>query len=727
MVLLVGILSGVSALADVTVDAPFLVAPSEGAHVSPGVKPVEVDGRAALTFGDGGITLPMAGHLSAGAGGVDVVCRLPEAWPSTERSTLFHVGEQTHVHVTLFFRAPGQLVFVYKAGEEYYASISHPGSRLWTPGSRHRIEASWGPLDGRQQFWLRCDGTLIAMRSARLIETWPRQCYIGSQRSMRRWRGLVERMRLTSTPLPIPELEPGEREIRVDADRTVGTCHNFWSVSNFTSEDMFADPAKAKRYRTSHSFMRYVNCVRLLGGREDGKNQWFKGVSADGTIQCDFSGLIGYLRGMLDAGYVPRIVLDNVPTAMSDAKELHTYGNTYPPKDPEVWHAFISAAVRAMVDAFGDETVSGWRFRVGTEPDLYPGHWAGTKEDYLVHYDYTVDAVTGVIPDADIGPGNILNPARIGANNVSKRKQWGLEIVDHAANGTNRCTGATGTRLCYLQCSWYGQVGVAIDTFDLAVTRMRDRLARYPQFEKLPVDVAEFAILRDDANQRLWCGDITEWGASWYAAIAERVYELGVDQVHEWAQTTAGIKHPRALVIGMLEELVGGDRLAVEATGTSAARCGAIACRKGEDLYVLLFNHRAMRRPSVPEQVRLALGDLRMDVGAAWTVSEWLIDEEHGVFAYELYRDCEAAGLKALPKSPLFGGNVRLRFGPKVGTVLWKHRKKYLALARPKQVRQAEALSVAHGKVMVDLTMPGHSVRLLKFSPGKEGQEQGHE
>jgi len=457
--------------------------------------------------------------------------------------------------------------------------------------------------------------------------------------------------------------------------------------------------------------------VRLLGGRTDGKNQWFKGVNPDGTLNCDFTGLITYLRGMLDAGYTPRIVLDNVPMAMSEPEQLHTYGNTLPPKNPKVWHAFIESAVRAMVHAFGMDTVKTWRFRVGTEPDLYPGHWSGTKEDYLKHYDYTVDAVTRVIPDAEIGPGNILNPARIGANDVSKRDQWGLDIVDHAAMGTNYCTGKKGTRLCYLQCSWYGQVGAAIDSFDTAIQRLHERLKRYPRFKSIPVDVAEFAVLQDDTGRRLWCGDITEWGASWYAAIAERVYTLGVGQVHEWAQTTADIMHPRTLVIGMLEKMVGGARLAVDVDGSSAARCGALASRQGDDLYILLFNHRPMRRPNVPEQVHLTIWDARMAANAAWTVSEWLIDENHGVFAYELYRDCEAAGLKPLPKSALFGGSIQRRFGPDVGKLLWQQRSKYLALAKPAHPRDAEALTVGNGAITIDVAMPGHSVRLLKLSP----------
>ena len=36
----------------------------------------------------------------------------------------------------------------------------------------------------------------------------------------------------------------------------------------------------------------------------------------------------------------------------------------------------------------------------------------------------------------------------------------------------------------------------------------------------LPLSIAEFAILQDEHNRRLYSGDITEWGASWMAAVA---------------------------------------------------------------------------------------------------------------------------------------------------------------------------------------------------------------
>lgn len=501
--------------------------------------------------------------------------------------------------------------------------------------------------------------------------------------------------------------------MRIDADRVVGECYDFWSTSNATSQHHYADPGYGARTRRRRPFAEYINCVRLLGGRSDKRNVYYKGVDADGNVRADFTGLIRNLRGMVDSGFTPRLVLDNVPTAMSDVKEMHAYGNTMPPRDFRAWHQFVRLAVEALVKEFGRETVGEWRFRVGTEPDLYPGHWAGTKAQYLEHYDYTVDAVTRVIPEADIGPGNILNPAR----QITRRKQWGLDIIDHAAKGTNHLTGEAGTRMRHFSISWYGRVGRPIDSFDVAIGKVRKRLDRHPQFRDIPVEVAEFSVLQDEHGRRLYGGDITEWGASWYAAVADRVYALNVARVHEWSETTSGVWHPRAHVIGMLETMRGGERLAVEGSRAPDARCGVIACRKGGAVHVLIYHHYPEREPQVKRSIRLTVSDARMKAGAAWTRSESTIDRDHGVWAYRYYADCKAAGLEPLPKAPLFGGKVSLRFGKGASDVLKANIETYRQLARPHRDADEEALKVGAGQVTLEVALHGHAVKLIRLTP----------
>ena len=701
---------------DLTIDATSLQQTPQGVRIGQAVDAVQVDDLTALRFQSEGITVPLANSLRAESGTVSVRFRLPSDWPSDTRGTLFHVGEQSHVHVTLFVNG-GRMTAVYKGGEEHYAAINCVQTARWEPESWHTATFSWQADGPSVTFYLELDDALAGRQSARLIDEWPPVGYVGARRQGQAWQGAIQRVRLSPSFAPPRELQPGQRRIVVDGDGSQGECYNFWSVSNYTSQHMFADPQYPEIAKRDKPFMQYVNCVRLLGGRHDGRNAWFQGIDANGDPICDFSGMIQYLRGIQDAGYAPRIVLDNIPTAMSEPGELAKYGNTRPAKDLKVWHEYVRRAVQAMVDAFGVQTVSSWRFRVGTEPDLNPGHWQGTKEEYLRHYDCTVDAVCSVLPDAEVGPGNILNPAHADRVNGAGQKPWGLDIVDHCAVGTNTWTGAVGTRMCFLECSWYGAVGRSIDSLDVAIQRMRDRLGRHPQLADLPVSIAEFAILQDEHGRRLFSGDITEWGASWYAAVAERVYDLDVQQVHEWAEATAGILHPRTHVIGMLERMQGGQRLPVAVDTVGAARAGALGCVKDGCYYILLYNHRPWRTPSIPEQIDLTLKAKRLSSADKWTVSEWGIDKDHGVFAHQLYADCEQAGIPPLPDSPIYGGNVALRFGSAVHKVLAQNRSKYAQLARPAELRRDEPLPVTDGAVRLTIEMPGHSVRLLVISP----------
>jgi xylan 1,4-beta-xylosidase len=686
-------------------DGAALAARPAGVTVHPSVVRVTAGGQEALRFTDGGFTVATAGRLRADQGTVAMQCQMPADWPVEEDRALFHMGEKEHVHVTLFFRK-GTLLAVYKGGKEYFAAIRYVSARDWKPGSWHRVQFSWQATGKEVDFFLETDGKLVGTAVGRLIEEWPVTCTVGVRGSRTPWHGLLRDIALSpSCELPA-ELSPGTRTVTVQADQPVGECYRFWTVGNYNKPQAFLDPAYCKRVGPSRPFVNQVNAVYLLGGRYPDKNCWYLGEDGKGGIRTDFTGMVAQLKAMLDLGMTPWPVLDNVPYTMSDPPQENTYGNTAPPKDERLWGLYVEAALRAMVEAFGRETVERWWFRIGTEPDLTPGHWAGTREQYFAHYDVTVSALQRVIPKAKVGPGNILNPAGGEFKNPT-RDQWGLDIIDHAA---------TGTRMDWFSFSWYARVGQPIRAFDAAVTAIRERMAPYPPFKDLPLVVGEFTILHDEKGRRLWGGDTTEWAASFYAALADRVYGYGIRQVYEWSEVTGGLLHPRTQVIEMLDGMAGGKRLKVEVEKTSANTSGAIACRKESDLFVLVYNHHFMRRPEVPETVHLRIWDARMKEGETWRFSERVIDANHGVWAYAFEADCLAAGLTPDPKAGRHEGAISFVYGKKGAPVLYKNLPKYRELAAPQMVREHEPLPMAAGGVTLDLDLAGHSVHLLRLS-----------
>jgi hypothetical protein len=255
------------------------------------------DDPAGLLFAGGHLELPTAGLLTPAAGSIDLQCRVPEIWPAGQDTALLHIGEESHVHLTLFFRNGG-LIAVYKGGEEYYSSLSFREARAWQPGSWHHVEFTWSTAEPPDvAFFLRVDDQLIGGGHGHLIDRWPARLRLGGRPGAMPWPGAMRQVKLSPEPAIVPELAPGERTIRVDAGQELGEAWPFWTIGNYTSQHMFADPQQFERIRADRPNMRSVNCVRLLGGRDDGRNEWFLGYGADGRGQYDFAGLLTYLPG----------------------------------------------------------------------------------------------------------------------------------------------------------------------------------------------------------------------------------------------------------------------------------------------------------------------------------------------------------------------------------------------------------------------------------------------
>lgn len=486
--------------------------------------------------------------------------------------------------------------------------------------------------------------------------------------------------------------------LNVNADAVKGDLYNFWNVFPVTIQSPFKDGAKHAGLREIYPYAKYINCVRFLGDITLEKDDYFRGVDADGEALCDFAEAIALLDGIRACGYTPWIVLDNVPARLSANPTKNKYGNTEPPADFKVWGSYVRQLVAALVAEYGAEEVGTWRFRVGTEPDLHPGHWSGTKEQYLAHYDHTVEAVLAVLPAAIIGPGNIIDPVK-----NKERGAWGLDIIDHCAIGTNYATGEIGTAMHFFASSYYTAVGDSDARFDQVIAAMRERLARYPQFSNLPVEVQEFGILTEGG--KLIAGDGTEFGGAWMAHMAWKIYTLGVPRVYQWEWNTTkanGLPIPVTHVLGMLESMVGGQHLSVTASGTSEEDdIGGIACRKDDALHLLVYRHRAVRDNGDPIDARVVL-DGSMGERAWRIVSGSIIDGMHPGFAHEHRADMDAARDAMGEDADPFAVAIR---------VMFEHREKYERMSALSPLDPLPAMTGGE----IALRLDGHSVVYLRL------------
>jgi xylan 1,4-beta-xylosidase len=287
--------------------------------------------------------------------------------------------------------------------------------------------------------------------------------------------------------------------------------------------------------------------------------------------------------------------------------------------------------------------------------------------------------------------------------------KWGHNLEDFIATNNLPMT--------FFSSTWYGRVGEKQQGFEYNARTIRKKLEQYERLKTIPFEVAEFANLNDEFNRRLWNGDNTEWGASWYAGIAEKVYRLNVGQVHQWATTVFGIVQPRSHVHTMLGKMMGGDRLDVSVTEVhSSALSGAIAALRGDVIFVLIYNHHPLREPKLTENIRLNIYDSRMKQGEEWRLNEWLVDRDHGVFIYDFVKDCEAAELVPLPEGIKLSGDIQRCWGPAGVNILRRNFKRYAELARLAQTGSNDKIKVEDGRTTMNITMKGHSVRLLQLS-----------
>ena len=77
--------------------------------------------------------------------------------------------------------------------------------------------------------------------------------------------------------------------ITIDADSEQGELYDFWNVSPETVQAPFKDKTLYEKLHQRLPYAKYINCVRFLGGINLEKDDYFRGVDAQGGAICDFT------------------------------------------------------------------------------------------------------------------------------------------------------------------------------------------------------------------------------------------------------------------------------------------------------------------------------------------------------------------------------------------------------------------------------------------------------
>lgn len=501
-----------------------------------------------------------------------------------------------------------------------------------------------------------------------------------------------------------------DKTIIVNTGAVVGQFYNFWSTRPMINQTRFNSSGfRTGEVENAKAYVKSYNLVRMLGGRNDGLNEYYQGVDGSGNIITDFSGLITSMRNFRLTGLKPRIVLDNVPWDMSLPRVEDTYGNSKPPTDYNLWRQYINAFLTTLVNEFGMNEVKTWRFRVATEPNYTPDHWRGTKEDYFKHYDITVDEVLKVIPDAIIGPGNMLTEGVA---------TFTTELIDHCAIGTNYATGTIGTKMDFFCISYYEKIDQNTVKLPNDIKPYRDKLNSYPQFANIPLNIQEFGMLRDENGKRgVSLNDATELGASWYATIADMAFQYQINEIYEWGQEIEASNLPQGKrnVSKMFQMMEGGSRL--EAVDNFSGFAGIIPVVKGDVIYLLVYNHNPSRTSSNKRTIYPKVTGGLVSGGTQWKMNEWTVDKDHGIMMHELYKDLRAAGITEKTNGRIYGNRPSDRFGDGWENVLNTNIAKYESLSTLSKTITDSVIVKQDGNIILKVDLAPHSVKLIQLTP----------
>jgi xylan 1,4-beta-xylosidase len=161
-------------------------------------------------------------------------------------------------------------------------------------------------------------------------------------------------------------------------------------------------------------------------------------------------------------GMKPFVELGFMPEALASGRQTIFWwrGNVTPPKDYNKWGDLIRNLAMHFTERYGADEVKTWYFEVWNEPNLSPGFWTGTQDEYFKLYQYSVNAIKSVNKGYRVG-----GPATAGA-------AWEVELIDFCRNNNLPLdfisTHSYGVRQGYLD--EFGNTGTVLDSNPMSVS-----------------------------------------------------------------------------------------------------------------------------------------------------------------------------------------------------------------------------------------------------------------
>ncbi|MBW4359247.1 GH39 family glycosyl hydrolase [Flavobacterium taihuense] len=211
-----------------------------------------------------------------------------------------------------------------------------------------------------------------------------------------------------------------DRIIKVDYNKSAGKLNTMFKEcigAGRANEGLRADWQQQLALAKKECDFKYIRMHGLLTDdmavyKEDSK----------GNPEYNYQYIDALYDFLLSIKIKPFVELGFMPSALASGNETIFWwkGNVTPPKDYKKWEDLIRNLTQHFTERYGADEVKTWYFEVWNEPNLSPGFWTGTQEEYFKLYDYTARAIKSVNPAYKVG-----GPATAGA-------AWVPETIEFA-------------------------------------------------------------------------------------------------------------------------------------------------------------------------------------------------------------------------------------------------------------------------------------------------------
>jgi xylan 1,4-beta-xylosidase len=331
-------------------------------------------------------------------------------------------------------------------------------------------------------------------------------------------------------------------------------------------------------------------------------------------------------------------------------------GVFFPPKDYDKWAELIRQWAHHTKARYKNAEKT-WLWELWNEPDIF--YFQGTYEDYEKLFEYTEQALHGVMPEAVLG-----GPHVAGVGRFMRR------FLTHCAREKNSLTGKTGTRLDYIGFHAKGGVDFKDGHVEMSMKGQLEKhrrgfvmVASFPEFRNTPIIIGEAdpdgaAAMPASKSPERGYRNVPAYGA-YMAAMMKYSLDLAeAEKVNlkgmlSWAfmfdgmpffegyrtLATNGIHKPVLNAFKMLGQLKG-DELPLTSDGAvgldqilKASVCtrpdiNGMAVAGDQNVKILIWNYHDFLVPVEPASIKLRI-KLPPDFGPKVNVIHYRIDDTH--------------------------------------------------------------------------------------------------